>query len=168
MNEKQQKVAIGCLLHDFGKLLYRYNDGRNHSTSGYEYIKGLPSLSNENEILNCIKYHHYEFLKNAKINEDDISYIAYIADNIASATDRRTKDDEGSGFVRNIAFESVFNILNGNKQQMVYHPTVMFENMKINYPTVDEISFNESFYAKIIDNIKNALNGIYYRFHLKV
>ena len=44
MNDRAQKLAIGCLLHDFGKLLYRYNDGRNHSTSGYDYLKNIDEL----------------------------------------------------------------------------------------------------------------------------
>lgn len=160
MNIKNQKLVIGSLLHDFGKLLYRYNDGRNHSTSGYDYLKKINALANEEDILNCVRYHHLAMLKYAKVSDDALCYITYIADNIASAIDRRAKDDAEGGFVKNIAFESVFNILNGNKQEMVYSPKVLSENMEINYPTESEIEFNESFYSKIVDNLNNTINTI--------
>ena len=44
MTEENVKLAIGALLHDIGKLLYRYNDGRNHSRSGYEYLKDVVNI----------------------------------------------------------------------------------------------------------------------------
>lgn len=162
MREKQQKLVIGCLLHDFGKLLYRYNDGRNHSISGYDFLKELSGLKNEKDILNCVRYHHGNLLKNADVEKNDICYITYIADNIAAATDRRAKESSEGGFVRNIASESIFNILNGNREQMIYKPRVMSEEMEINYPVEGNIEFTEAFYSKIVDNIKNAVNGIYF------
>lgn len=39
MNDNQRKVIIGGLLHDIGKVLYRSDDGRNHSQSGYDFLK---------------------------------------------------------------------------------------------------------------------------------
>ena len=39
MTEKQIKLVVGSLLHDIGKVVYRSGDGRNHSQSGYEYLK---------------------------------------------------------------------------------------------------------------------------------
>jgi len=55
MNDRAQKLAIGCLLHDFWKILYRYNDGRNHSTSGYDYFKNMDELRDQKENLNLCK-----------------------------------------------------------------------------------------------------------------
>ena len=38
--EKLCKIAIAAaLLHDIGKVLYRSDDGRNHSQSGYDFLK---------------------------------------------------------------------------------------------------------------------------------
>ena len=162
MNEKQQKLVIGCLLHDFGKLLYRYNDGRNHSTSGYEYLKGITALSDETEILNCVRYHHAKLLTSVKIANDDIAYIAYIADNIASAADRRKKenDDGEGGFVKEASLETIFNIIKGNNEKKVYQPKADELLGEINYPTAKEIAFNETFYSKIVSNIRSLLGQI--------
>ena len=39
ITDRQIKLIIGSLLHDIGKVVYRSGDGRNHSQSGYEYLK---------------------------------------------------------------------------------------------------------------------------------
>lgn len=39
VTDKQIKLIIGSLLHDIGKVVYRSGDGRNHSQSGYDYLK---------------------------------------------------------------------------------------------------------------------------------
>lgn len=160
MDLSQQKLAIGCLLHDFGKLLYRYNDGRNHSTSGYEYLVNINELKNEKEILNCVRYHHSVNIKSADISNNELCYIAYIADNIASSSDRRAKPTAEGGFVKDIASESIFNIINGNSDNKIYRPDVLSAESDINYPVSNEITFNDSFYGGIIENIDDSIRGI--------
>ena len=44
MNERMLALAVGSLLHDFGKLLYRNGEKGDHSTSGYEFLKELPMI----------------------------------------------------------------------------------------------------------------------------
>ena len=39
MDDLQCKVAIGAMLHDIGKVLYRSSDGRNHSRSGHDFLR---------------------------------------------------------------------------------------------------------------------------------
>lgn len=39
MTKDQIRIAAGALLHDLGKVLYRSSDGRNHSESGYDFLK---------------------------------------------------------------------------------------------------------------------------------
>lgn len=39
LTDNQIKLIVGSLLHDIGKVVYRSGDGRNHSQSGYEYLK---------------------------------------------------------------------------------------------------------------------------------
>ena len=153
MTEENVKLAIGALLHDIGKLLYRYNDGRNHSRSGYEYLKDVVHIE-DREILEQVLYHHASLLKNARIENNSLAYITYIADNIASASDRRKTQEEESGFDREMSLQSIFNLLNGNDEKLCYSAEQL--NKTINYPT----SVSTVFYGKIVNEIENNLRGI--------
>ncbi len=135
MQEKQFKVLSGGMLHDIGKLLYRCNDSRNHSISGYDFLKERARLKDD-EILEQVKYHHFAMIKNSGVDNDSLAYITYIADNIAAAADRRKSNEQGVGFVREIAQDSIFNLLNNNMGKKKYAPG--FLTQEINYPT-DEL-----------------------------
>lgn len=39
MRDQEVKLIVGSLLHDIGKVIYRTGDGRNHSRSGYDYLR---------------------------------------------------------------------------------------------------------------------------------
>lgn len=157
MTQENVKLAIGALLHDIGKLLYRYNDGRNHSRSGYEYLKDVVHIE-DREILEQVLYHHASLLKNARIENNSLAYITYIADNIASASDRRKTQEEESGFDREMSLQSIFNLLNCNDEKLCYSPEQLNEN--INYPTSVSTGFDEIFYGKIVNEIEKNLRGI--------
>ena len=157
MTEENVKLAIGALLHDIGKLLYRYNDGRNHSRSGYEYLKDVVHIE-DRKILEQVLYHHASLLKNARIENNSLAYITYIADNIASASDRRKTQEEESGFDREMSLQSIFNLLNCNDEKLCYSPEQLNEN--INYPTSVSTGFDEIFYGKIVNEIEKNLRGI--------
>ena len=157
MTKENVKLAIGALLHDIGKLLYRYNDGRNHSRSGYEYLKDVVHIE-DREILEQVLYHHASLLKNARIENNSLAYITYIADNIASASDRRKTQEEESGFDREMSLQSIFNLLNGNDEKLCYSAEQL--NKTINYPTSVSTGFDEVFYGKIVNEIENNLRGI--------
>lgn len=66
---------------------------RKHSISGYDYLKDEAGITDK-EILDAVKYHHAQNLRSAKIEDDSLAYIVYMADNIASSTDRREKMEE--------------------------------------------------------------------------
>lgn len=157
MTQENVKLAIGALLHDIGKLLYRYNDGRNHSRSGYEYLKDVVHIE-DREILEQVLYHHASLLKNARIENNSLAYITYIADNIASASDRRKTQEEEPGFDREMSLQSIFNLLNCNDEKLCYSPEQLNEN--INYPTSVSTGFDEIFYGKIVNEIEKNLRGI--------
>lgn len=157
MQKTKFNLIIGSLLHDIGKIHYRNNDGRNHSQSGYDYIKNnFPDINKE--ILDCIIYHHFSLIKNAKIANNSPCYFTYFSDNVAAFIDRR-ENGEKKAFDRSVPFQSVFNILNGNNQNKCLQPMVIENDTDINYPTDKEITFNESFYSKVIGNITNSLNN---------
>lgn len=112
MNEKELKITMSSLLHDIGKVIYREGgDVRRHSLSGYDYLKDEAGITDK-DILVGVKYHHAQNLKSASLDNDSVAYIVYMADNIASATDRREREEQESGFEISAPLESVFNILN--------------------------------------------------------
>lgn len=161
MIDRKIKLIIGSLLHDIGKVIYRDgSDRRNHSVSGYDFLKE-EAKKEDKEILNCIKYHHMSALKGAKINDDDLAYIVYLADNIAAFSDRRKKDEgEEKGFDLSVPLQSVFNILNGNHQNFYYHPGDMDDHGKINYPSPEKTAFSKEFYIKIRQTMLENFRGM--------
>ena len=162
MNERQLKVAIGSLLHDIGKVIYRTGlDSRSHSESGYDFVKNELGID-DSEILGCVRYHHGTALKSADVPDNDICYLTYFADNISSSVDRRAGDDNSGKavFEKDIPLESVFNILNGNKEKKHYRQMFVNLDNDVNYPTSDKVSLGAGFYTEIKENIKKNLNGI--------
>lgn len=159
IKDRQIKLIIGSLLHDIGKVVYRSGDGRNHSQSGYEFLKNETDVQDQ-DILNCVHYHHAKYLKNANIPKNDCAYVTYFADNIAAFSDRRESEEQENGFDKTIPLDSVFNILNGNKGRSHYAMQVLDPQSEINYPTTDEIKMNDYFYRKVIQNITDNLLGI--------
>lgn len=162
MDESKVKVILGSLLHDIGKVVYRAGEEKEtHSKLGYEYVKNTVGIT-ENSTLECIQFHHAAALKHADIPENSFAYISYLADNIASATDRRKKEDETYGFDRQIPLQPVFNILNGNKGNAYYNPADMKNEGKINYPIYEKKDFDKYQYQKILTSITDNLKGLYW------
>ena len=162
MTDQKVKLIVGSLLHDIGKVIYREGgDRRNHSTGGYDYLRTEAGIEDD-EILNCVRFHHAAALKNARISEESLAYIVYIADNIAAFADRRKKETEEqeAGFELSVPLESVFNILNGNHEGLYYRPGDMDPEGKINYPTEEKICFSEDYYKKIKVRITDNLRGV--------
>lgn len=160
MESRQIKLVIGCMLHDIGKVIYRKGDDkRNHSQSGYDYLHDEIHIEDE-DILDCVKYHHGGMLSGADVKADSCAYITYIADNIASASDRRTGDEEVTGFNIHTSIQPVFNILNGNKANKYYSPGMLDTDADINYPQDEVKEYTETDYSKIVSNITDNLKGI--------
>ena len=51
LKDRLIKLVVGSLLHDIGKVVYRSGDGRNHSVSGYDFLKNQAKIE-DTEILN--------------------------------------------------------------------------------------------------------------------
>lgn len=156
MTDRKTELLIGSLLHDVGKIVYRDEFLKNHSEAGCEFLKNDAKIGNA-EILDQVKYHHASFLRKAKINDNSLAYITYIADNIASAADRRAAENDECGYDPHKPLSSVFNILNGNNMNMSYKPGVISE--KINYPSADN-EYSREFYAEVKNNISDCVRNI--------
>lgn len=158
-----RKLILGALLHDIGKIVYRQGaDRRKHSLSGYEFLKheiGLTETGHR-EILEAVRYHHWDMLKDAEIAPDSCAYIVYAADNIASAADRRKNDSGDAGFEVHVPLESVFNILNGNCQKQYYEPGMLDKGKGIPYPSDEKKLADKAFYTKLLDALREGFRGM--------
>ena len=159
MDDRQIKLIIGSLLHDIGKIAYRAGDGRNHSQSGYDFLKEH-TMHPDDEILNCVRFHHGARLKAASIPDDSLAYLTYFADNISSALDRREAMEAEDGFDKTVPLDSVFNLLNQNNGKSHYAHHVLNPDVVIPYPTQDDVDMDESFYTGILSHIDENLKGL--------
>lgn len=160
MTDREVKLVLSSLLHDVGKIIYRQGeDRRKHSQSGYDFLKDEVGLE-DTEVLDGVRYHHADAMRTAKIADDALAYIVYIADNVASAADRRKKESEDIGFEISMPLQSVFNILNCNTQELYYEPKTLDIKDDINYPTVEKKKFEEQFYTKVKFHLLENLRGL--------
>ena len=166
MNNEKKKNIIGSLCHDLGKVLYRDYSVANHSDMGYDYLKNEVGIS-DNEILDQVKYHHSNNIRNANLDNNSLAYITYIADNIASMSDRRediSKNEKNEKlYDKHIRLKSIFNKLNDNDEQKVYEFGTLDDKEGMKIP-IDEEKINknldDSFYSNIAIKIKECFNQI--------
>ena len=130
MQSAQLKATVGALLHDIGKIL---DDKKNHhSMSGAEFVEKNSKVVDD-DILDQIKYHHKKQLsESTKVS--DYAYIANFADTVSAKMDRRKKDDGTLIQTKVKALDSIFNILNGNNEKLMYNAEQITKNGSINYP----------------------------------
>lgn len=162
MIKQEVDIVIGGLLHDIGKVIYRQGDDRRkHSRSGYDFLKDEIRLQESaDNILDMVLYHHADMLRDAGLANDNPAYIVYMADNIASAADRRQKDSEDMGFEVSMPLQSIFNILNENDAELYYQPKTLDPKDEINYPTAEKRKFDETFYNNVKINLQDNLRGM--------
>ena len=159
MKDKQIKLVLGSLLHDIGKVVYRAGDNRQHSRSGYDFLKEECGIE-DRELLDCVRYHHAANIRATSLHVDTSAYITYFADNVAAAMDRRESSEAEDGFDREVPLDSVFNILNGNHGKAHYNQKMLNPEEGINYPTTENRPMDESFYSSVKDRIRDNLKGI--------
>ena len=164
ISEKTTRLIVGALLHDIGKVVYRAGaDSRRHALSGADYLRSDNVGLTDKEILACVQYHHAADLRQGKLPQNALAYIVYMADNIASAADRRQNDadDIGAGvFDKSKALDSIFNLLNGNHAHKSYSPQMTNVEAAINNPEDKTSAFAASDYAAILRNITDNLRGL--------
>lgn len=161
MTDQKIRLITGSLLHDIGKVIYRQGDDRrNHSIAGYDYLKTEAGVEDQ-EILDCVRFHHASALRTAQIEENSLAYIVYIADNIAAAADRRKRGEtDDFGFELSVPLQSVFNILNGNQEEMYYQPGDLNPDGSMNYPSAEKKKFSEEYYTKIKSRISENMRYV--------
>lgn len=135
MEDKRRKIILAGLLHDIGKLVYRAERlPENHSNLGVKFLKDY--MQDGETILRAVKYHHASALGKANLPANDISYLIYEADNVASGTDRRENESDAGGFDIEAPLESVFNVFSGEDKSRkgLYLRGLLENDDKMLYP----------------------------------
>lgn len=154
-------IIVGSLLHDIGKVVYRAGDLQSHPISGMQFTREFTESKN---ILDCIRYHHWQDIVCAELPEDSPAYITYIADNISSGSGRREVEGETGQslhFDKETPLDSVFNLLNGNKGEQIFRPAILSRNSEIRFPesrSGSQVSMND--YATLLQGIRESLKSI--------
>lgn len=158
---KEKEILIkGALLHDIGKVCYRAMKKRiNHSKLGGDFLEQYLKPNEETErLLNCVRYHHKDYLQKAKLDKNDLAYIVYEADNIASGMDRRENEGEEKGFDPKLNLDSIFSVFYSDKEIQVAnkYPLIYKDiNKAFNYPQKDISLATNSNYEALLNKIKS-------------
>lgn len=158
---KEKEILIkGALLHDIGKVCYRAMNKRiNHSKLGGDFLEQYLKSNEETErLLNCVRYHHKDYLQKAKLDKNDLAYIVYEADNIASGMDRRENEGEEKGFDPKLNLDSIFSVFYSDKEIQVAnkYPLIYKDiNKAFNYPRTDISLATNSNYEALLNKIKS-------------
>lgn len=158
---KEKEILIkGALLHDIGKVCYRAMNKRiNHSKLGGDFLEQYLKPNEETErLLNCVRYHHKDYLQKAKLDKNDLAYIVYEADNIASGMDRRENEGEEKGFDPKLNLDSIFSVFYSDKEIQVAnkYPLIYKDiNKSFNYPRTDISLATNSNYESLLNKIKS-------------
>ena len=154
---------MGALLHDIGKIIFRAGiiDSKSHGISGKEFIE---KYTQDKNILDCIRFHHKQDIKGAKIASDSVAYLVSIANSISSGHDMSYIEGENKSkerFEKKLPLESVFNRLNNNTGNQSYLPNTLDKKNGINYPQdIREIVKVQHSYNDIYEEFKKGLRTI--------
>lgn len=165
MDEQLLNLVLGSLLHDVGKIIHRTGVMESHSNLGWDFLAKIAPFTNNNDIKECVKFHHGREISATKVQSNSLAYITYIADNISAAGDRRIEIIEGSDgnpkggaiFDKSAPLSSVFNILNGNRENYTYKFRMVQD---INYPVKTPIPNTTYNYMEVKNKLHEQLQGI--------
>lgn len=157
MNPQTVQATFGCLLHDVGKAVCRagISDGR-HGEAGYRFVRDIDGYGQAKAVLDCIRYHHAAQLRQAK-DCDPLAAIAYIADNIAAAADRRQTGDE-TQFDRYLPLSPVFTHLNGEHPGHTLPPHALDGRLRL--PLDGSFRLSAGDYEQILLTLRRELSAL--------
>lgn len=127
MEERMVNQFYGALLHDIGKAVQRAENVRKkHQIVGADLLEKFDA---NREITRSLRYHHSDYMSNS-LPKDSLSYITYIADNIASGTDRRSENDEkGWKWNSKTPLQDIFNRFGNEPSKRYIAPSELRPNV---------------------------------------
>lgn len=152
------ELFYGSMLHDIGKILQRAGAPFiEHSKLGKEYLRRFTS---NKRILHQIRYHHSKQIRSS-LPDNDLAFITYIADNIASGIDRRNQtEDLDYGFERDSNLEDIFNRFGEQPIKRYIQPSMLGNNNKRILPATNKLKFTPGDYSGIKLEIESGLRAI--------
>lgn len=163
MDKEMVKVFYGSFFHDIGKGLQRTRNygWKKHSKIGADFLK---SYTDDKDIINSVAYHHKDEINSTRsLADDSLSFITYIADNIASATDRKKKDlsEKKTNWEKSVALYDIFNRYGQTLTSRCIKPGELhidkLENMM---PTNSNFIYSSSDYTRGIEYFKRGLVAV--------
>lgn len=127
MEERMVNQFYGSLLHDIGKAVQRAENVRKkHQIVGADLLEKFDA---NREITRSLRYHHINYMSSS-LPKDSLSYITYIADNIASGTDRRSENDEnGRKWNSKTPLQDIFNRFGNEPSKRYIAPSELRPNV---------------------------------------
>lgn len=159
MEKRKVDLYYGSLFHDIGKAVQRTTGlKKKHQLVGAEFLK---PYMNEKPILNCLKYHHVN-LRNDNLADDDLSYITYIADNIASGTDRRPNDEDVNyKWDAKTPLQDVFNRFGKHAGKRYLKPgELRLDDVHSIIPTDERHDYTHADYSRGVERFREGLMAI--------
>ncbi len=124
---------------------------------GWEKLKKLLPGLEWKPILDCMRWHHAAEIRKNSPPGNHPAYIAYIADNLSAAADRREQQEEGGRFIRDLPLSPVFCHLNGE------HPGFSLpaspQDGRLRMPQLEAAGVAQGRYADAVREIENGLRG---------
>ena len=145
-------------MHDIGKIVFRAGgtDGT-HSEAGCDWLRSVWKQEAK-PLFSSLLHHHADSLRHAQIPQNDIAYIAYHADNIAAAADRRSQDAEAKRFDRNLPLSPVFRHMNGSHTGHALLPKPLDGELRM--PVGEELRLYPGDYQALLQGLKEGISAI--------
>ncbi|WP_462274475.1 type III-A CRISPR-associated protein Cas10/Csm1 [Filifactor alocis] len=158
MNPKKNKIFLGRVLFDIGRLLYSDFRSTVVDNKVVDFIKNELNIT-DRDILEQILYTTHEDLENASIPCDSLAYIRYLSDKLSSDVNQIHLKNS-IVFQEEIRLQSIFNHLNDNRQDYEYIPQIFKKYKPINFPVPSGKYDISKFNGELQQNLQKILSEI--------
>jgi CRISPR-associated protein Csm1 len=158
MNENMFKIVLGCLLHDLGKIPGSQLNDEDHCKRGYDLLQKVGIT--DKDLLDQVLYHHNTDPFYHSNNESSLVYITETANDIVNRKTKLQQENQNQGDSSIRPLESIFNILNGNRQKYFYSVKTYTKERDINYPVPDSPTVDQKAYDDIAKNMEKCLLNV--------
>ena len=159
LEKRMNDMFYGAFLHDIGKALQRA-EGRmvKHQKIGADFLE---KYTDNREITHSLRYHHKNYMSSS-LPANSLSHITYIADNIASGTDRRKEMEDGKwGFYAKIPLQDIFNRYGKNASKRYIAPgELQPDNVDKVFPSEFRHDYTSGEYGRGVSYFSTGLRAV--------